>query len=96
MCPQRGHTETPQNQTVTENDLVKYCSVSAVKSMRLELVASDERLKYRVYVKGSWTADGECLLITWRRTPREWVSVDRFLLHVRDTYRYKGRIMIDI
>lgn len=95
MYPNRGQCEAAQAQTVTENDLIKYCLVNAVKQIRLEQVGSDGKSAYRVHAKGTW--DGrECLLITWRNKPREWSSLDRFVIHARDVYKYRGRILIEI
>lgn len=95
MIPKRGQNETQQVQTVTENDLIKYCTVGAVKQLRLEPVSSEDKTAYRVHVKGTWTPQ-ECLLLTFRKKPREWSSLDRFMRHAREVYKFKGRLLLDI
>ena len=96
MCPKRGQSEIQQATTVTENDLIKYCLVNAVRQLRLEAVLSDDaKTAYRVHVKGTWDPQ-ECLLITFRKKPREWSSLDRFMRHARDVYKFRGRLLLDM
>lgn len=95
MLPKREQNETQQVQTVQEDDLIKYCAVGAVKQIRLEPINSENKTAYRVHVKGTWDPQ-ECLLITFRKNPREWSSLDRFMRHAREVYKFRGRLLLDI
>lgn len=96
MDPKRGQCEGQEVSTVEEKDLIRYCSVNAVKQLRLEAVpCEDDKTAYRVHVKGTWDAQ-EHLLITFRKSPREWSSLDRFMRHARDVYRFRGRLVLDM
>lgn len=96
MSPTRGLSETQQVPTVEEKDLINYCSVNAIKQLRLEAVKDeDEKTVYRVHAKGTWGPE-ERLLITWRKKPREWSGLDRFMRHAREVYRFRGRLLLDM
>lgn len=63
----------------------------AVLSQRVRRVVSQARAD-----KGAWKQGDEFLLITFRKAPRQWSSLDRFVRHARDVYKFRGRIVLDI
>jgi len=66
--------------TITETELVRLAQF--VKRIRIEETAEE---KYRTYITIQ-KEDHEQLVITQRKSPREWASLDRLVKHIRTTY----------
>ena len=81
--------------TIIESELIDNLKNNAVTLMRLvQMDQSDEPTKsrlakdtklFRIYVRLSWK-EGEILLVTQRKTPREWASLDRLVRHIVNHY----------
>lgn len=67
--------------TIGEAELVDFIKNKAVK--RLNIVQNDN--KYQIIVNLTWK-DGDFTLITTRKTPREWASLDRLARHICEKY----------
>jgi hypothetical protein len=85
---------SPCKNEINEKQLTAYCKAGIVRELRLVGLPDGEKFMYRIKVCGNWAAS-EQLLITFRKDPREWKSLDRVVHHVRDAYGYTGRINLD-
>lgn len=74
---------------ITETELKIYAENKLILSIRLEPGEKGTRLW--ITLKGK---QAELLLVTQRNQPREWVSVDRLLTHIRETYGHFTSISI--
>lgn len=66
--------------TITETELVRLAQF--VKRLRIE---ETPELQYRTYITIQ-KEDHEQLVITQRKSPKEWASLDRLVKHIRTTY----------
>lgn len=65
--------------TVTEADLIDYLRNRAVHKLRIYENANG---RYELRIQVSWKG-GELQLITARKKPREWASLDRMVRHFK-------------
>lgn len=95
--PIRATVDGAAPPTLNEKDVITYCNSKIVHYLRLEQKAdAHDRNYFMVWVKGSWS-DKEHLLITHnKKQGRKWYSLDRAVLHIQESYNYKGRIYLDI
>ena len=68
--------------TITESELGLVVRSLAVKRFRIVRKGSG---KYLVYVELN-NQEGELALVTTRKNPREWASLDRLATHIQDKY----------
>ena len=68
--------------TITETDLVRAAQYKAIKRIRIEETPDS---KYRTHIT-IMKEDHEQTLITQRKAPREWASLDRLVKHIRNSY----------
>lgn len=68
--------------TISESDLIDCVRNNAVKKLK---IIQDPNSKYRIVVNLTWK-EGDFDLITTRRKPREWASLDRLVRHIQDNY----------
>lgn len=76
--------------TITETELVRLAQF--VKRIRIEETPEE---KYRTYITIQ-KEDREQLVITQRKTPREWASLDRLVKHIRTTYGVTPNITLTL
>jgi hypothetical protein len=75
--------------TISESELIDAIRNKAIK--RFEILQNDEG-KFRIIVHLSKTSvrsiwkEGALIVITTRNDPREWVSLDRLVTHIRTKY----------
>lgn len=70
--------------TISESELTLLIKSKGLK--RLLVIQSEDR-KYRVAATLN-NQEGELELVTYRKKPREWASLDRLAKHIQD--RYEG------
>jgi len=68
--------------TLSEADLTDFARNNAVRQLN---IAQSESGKFRIIVNLTWK-EGDWHLLTLRKTPREWVSLDRLAHHIRKHY----------
>ncbi len=68
--------------TITETDLISAIKYNAVEILK---IVQTEGERYRISVKLRNDKEEKSLLTT-RKDPREWVSLDRLQKHIRKTY----------
>lgn len=68
--------------TIYESELILVVRSQALK--RMHISQSDEG-KYRVLVNLN-NQEGELELVTYRKKPREWASLDRLAKHIQEKY----------
>ncbi|WP_157008195.1 hypothetical protein [Xenophilus azovorans] len=73
---------SPDLGQLTDEDLKKFALAGALKSINVFRLESG---KYRIVVSLTWKT-GDYLLITYRKKPREWASLDRLMKHVEANY----------
>ncbi len=71
----------PKN-TIQENELVKNLSNGAVTLLR---IVEDKKGKYQTFVQLSWR-EGEIQVVTQRKKPKQWASLDRLAAHIKKYY----------
>ena len=64
---------------VTDSELIDYLKNRVVHKIR---VYENEKGRYQITVQVSWKG-GELQLITTRKKPREWASLDRMVKHFK-------------
>jgi hypothetical protein len=67
--------------TILEHELIDNLANEAVDYLRVVQVDNG----FRIYSKLTWK-DAEVLLVTQRKTPKEWVSLDRLTRHMNHNY----------
>lgn len=80
--------------TITETDLVRAARYQAIKSIRVE-ETPDERYRTHITVMTEGHLR-EKILITQRKTPREWASLDRLVKHIRNSYGVIPKIALSL
>ncbi|CAA9890775.1 conserved hypothetical protein [Candidatus Methylobacter favarea] len=78
--------------TITEAELTDFFINKVVK--RLTIVQTKEST-YKIVVNLTWK-EGDYTLVTTRKTPREWVSLDRLIKHMREKYKSHKLIRITL
>lgn len=78
--------------TIGESELIDCVRNKAVKRM---CIVQQPDGNYRILVNLSWK-DGDHLLISTRKEPREWASLDRLEKHIRTKYGYIKTIILDL
>jgi hypothetical protein len=68
--------------TISESELVLVVRSRALKRMH---VIQNEEGKFRVVVNLN-NQEGELELVTFRKKPREWASLDRLAKHIQEKY----------
>jgi hypothetical protein len=68
--------------TISESDLIDCVRNKAVKKLH---IIQDPNGKFRIVVNLTWK-EGDFDLITTRRKPREWASLDRLARHIQENY----------
>lgn len=68
--------------TLSESELVLVIKSRAFK--RLHII-QNEQGKFRITVSLN-NQEGELNLVTYRKTPREWASLDRLAKHIHEKY----------
>ena len=68
--------------TIVEAELVDFIRNKAVK--KLNIIQVDES-KYQIVANLTWK-EGDWYLVTTRKKPREWASLDRLARHIREKY----------
>lgn len=68
--------------TISEADMLDNARNHAIKRIH---IVQGENLKYRVIVNLIWK-DGDLIVVTTRKTPREWVNLNRLALHMMQNY----------
>jgi hypothetical protein len=68
--------------TVSESELVSLNKSNAVHTLHIR---QNERGHFEIFVS-LYYREGELALATYRKTIREWVSLDRLAKHIRDHY----------
>lgn len=74
-------------QSITEAELVTNANngaVSFIQVVKTE-VPGREALGFNLYVRLTWM-EGELLLVTYKKKPRYWLSLDRLLKHIEKHY----------
>lgn len=81
-------------QTITETDLIHAAELKAIISMRIE---ETKDCHYQVYVVTTGD-ESEKVLTTLRdrSAPREWVSLDRLVRHIKNRYGYTPNICLNL
>jgi hypothetical protein len=67
---------------ITDEEIKKYAHKNFIRNIRVFRMPSGQ---FRVVVSLTFTP-GDHLLITVRKTPREWVSLDRLMKHISANY----------
>jgi hypothetical protein len=67
--------------TIVEHELIDNLAHHAVKRMRLVQVERG----FRITVELGWK-EGQILLVTQRKKPKEWASLDRLVRHINVNY----------
>jgi hypothetical protein len=67
--------------TLGEAELVDFIKNKAVKKLNIVQVDGG----YQIVVNLTWKK-GDFILVTTRKTPREWASLDRLARHIREKY----------
>ena len=68
--------------TISESELVLVVRSKALKRMHIN---QTEEGKFRITVNLN-NQEGELDLVTFRKTPREWASLDRLVKHIQEKY----------
>ena len=68
--------------TISEADLLDNAHNNAIK--RIQIVQS-KNLKYQLIVNLIWK-EGDLVVVTARKKPREWVNLHRLALHMIENY----------
>lgn len=68
--------------TISESELVLVIKSKALKRMH---IVQNEHGKFRIIVNLN-NQEGELELVTFRKKPREWASLDRLAKHTREKY----------
>ena len=68
--------------TISEADLLDNARNHAIK--RIEIVQGKNR-KYQLIVNLIWK-EGDLVVVTTRKKPREWVNLNRLALHMIENY----------
>lgn len=68
--------------TISEAELTDFVKNNVVE--RINIVQS-EAGKYQIVIALTWK-EGEWNLLTTRRKPREWASLDRLARHIKERY----------
>lgn len=79
------------NNTITESQLVDYAKNGAVRF--LTIVPVSDRKAFNLLVQLTWK-EGDLLLLTQQKKPREWVSLDRLYKHIENHYQKVSKIQI--
>lgn len=72
--------------SIGEAELVDFVKNGAVKQLNIIKTKSG---RFSIAVVLTWK-DGIWELVTSRKTPREWVSLDRLILHIE--HKYEGKL----
>lgn len=70
-------------ENIEEAELVDFARNNAVKEINIVQITSK---KYRVVVTLTWKP-GAFLLVSYRKKPREWASLDTLIRYLRETYK---------
>jgi hypothetical protein len=68
--------------TISEADLIDCLQNKAVKKFSIRQTANGT---YQIIVSLTWK-EGELILETSRKAPREWASLDRLIRHIQEKY----------
>ena len=68
--------------TIIEAELVDFIRNKAVKKLNIIQV---EESRYQIVANLTWK-EGDWYLVTTRKNPREWASLDRLARHIREKY----------
>ena len=68
--------------TISEADLLDNARNRAIR--RIQIVQSENR-KYQLIVNLIWK-EGDLVVVTTRKKPREWVNLNRLALHMIENY----------
>lgn len=77
VCPAVDQQERTDANTITEAELRDNAKNGAVRSIKAVPVGK----RFQLVVTLSWK-EGDLLLITQKKTPRTWASVDRLINHI--------------
>lgn len=67
---------------ITEKELLVAAQYRAIRKIRIEETSEERYITHITLSK----EDEEKTLITQRKHPREWVSLDRLIKHIRNNY----------
>ena len=67
---------------ITEAELTDFVRNRAIKRFS---IVQGESGKYQVVIALNWK-EGDCQLVTFRKKPREWASLDRLARHIAEKY----------
>ncbi|WEF31470.1 hypothetical protein [Pseudoduganella chitinolytica] len=83
-APQTTTTRTMQERLsgISESELILVIRSKALR--RMHIVQNGEG-KFRIMVNLN-NQEGELALVTFRKTPREWASLDRLARHIQEKY----------
>lgn len=81
----------PMDTTISESMLVESLQNNAITHIRIEPAKG----KYSVFVALNWK-DGESLLVTAKKQPRFWSSLDRLVRFLTEKATPKQKIEINI
>ncbi len=68
--------------TLSESELVSLAKRKVISTM---LIRQNQKWHYEIYVS-LYYRKGELALSTYRKTKREWVSLDRLAKHIQEHY----------
>ncbi len=77
--------------TITEAELIDNAQNGAV--VYIKAAKSQNGKGFNLYVNLTWK-EGDLLLITQKKEPRNWVSADRLLAHIEKNYREVASLTI--
>ncbi|HAV5548612.1 TPA: hypothetical protein JI101_17550 [Acinetobacter baumannii] len=81
----------PTDTIISESMLVESLQNNAITHIRIEPVQG----KYSVFISLNWK-DGESLLVTARKQPRFWSSLDRLYRFIAEKSNHKQKVEINI
>jgi len=70
------------NNAISESELIMVVRTKALTSLHIN---QTEEGKFRITAKLN-NQEGELDLVTFRKTPREWASLDRLVKHIQEKY----------
>lgn len=79
-------------QFITEAELLLAIQYRAIKRLRIEETENESYITHVLLTK----EEDEKTLITQRKHPREWASLDRLIKHIRNNYGNVGTITLTL
>lgn len=70
--------------TITESELIDAVRNKAVTRLHIAQNKADSR--YRIVINLNWKKGDWPLVTARKKTPREWASLDRLALHIKEKY----------